>query len=192
VSTGRRCIRGLRCLLRQVAEARGRIVVALLCAGLQFAHVPAVHAADDDHGPTLDFTQAPKDTVLWGTLAKVGLRRVDGKFVRTFTAPVRDLDGKTVTLYGWVTPVDDRAVPQRVFLLSSQKIDCRGCATPVEPEGIVEVTLKRPADLKRLTQTSPALAVRGTLVLVKDDAKGLLYQLVDGQVVRKARSVGSR
>lgn len=191
MSAGRRRIEGLRSLLRQAGRARSRIVVALLCAGLQLAPAPS-HAADDDHGPTLDFTQAPADTVLWGTLAKVGLRRVDGKFVRTFTAPVRDLDGKSVTLYGWVTPVDDRAGPQRVFLLSSEKIDCRGCATPVEPEGIVEVTLKRPADLKRLTQTSPALAVRGTLVLVKDDAKGLLYQLVDGQVVRKARSVGSR
>ncbi|MDB6002196.1 MAG: hypothetical protein JWP52_3895 [Rhizobacter sp.] len=141
---------------------------------------------DDEHVPQLDFTQAPKDTLVWGTLAKTGVRRIDGKFVRTFTAPVLELDGKTVTLYGYATPVDDHADPHRLFLLSSQRIACRGCAAPVEPEGIVEVTLKRPVALRTLLKASDALAVRGKLVLVKDDAKGLLYQLVDGAVVDKA------
>lgn len=157
--------------------------LAALLAAVLLAGVPAQAQHDDDHGVQLDFTRAPADTVVWGTLAKVGLKRVDGKIARTFTAPIRELDGKKITLYGYVTRVDGRAGPQRVFLLSSQKIACRGCSAPVEPEGIVEVTLVHAVDLAKLLKASDAAAVRGRLVLVKDDSSGLLYQLVDGRLV---------
>ncbi|MDM0000696.1 hypothetical protein QTI24_18925 [Variovorax sp. J22P240] len=150
----------------------------------------AVHAHDDEHEGELDFGRAPQGTMLWGTLAKVGVWRSEGKLVRKFTQPIRQYDGKKVTLYGYVTLVDGPTSPHRMFLLSSQKIACRGCARPVEPEGIVEVSLKRPADLRRLAGPAEVLAVRGKLELVQDDATALLYRLADSEIVT-LRSVNS-
>lgn len=170
-------------------------IASLLAVGMLglCSLVPPAHAGDDDdHVPELDFTQAPADTLVWGALAKVGVRRIDGKLVRTFTAPVLALDGKRVTLYGYATPVDDLADPRKLFLLSSVRIACRGCAAPVEPEGVVEVNLKRPAFLRTMLRTTDALPVHGKLVLVKDDAKGLLYQMLDAQVVTRGGRVRTR
>ena len=168
-------------------------MAALLAACLLIV-VPAAAQAPphDDHGAQLDFTRAPANTVAWGTLAKVLVRRVDGKLARTFTAPIRDLDGKKLTLYGYVTRVDDAPGPQRLFLLSAQKIACRGCAAQVEPEGIVEVTLSRAVDLVQLLKASDAAAVRGKLVLVKDDTHGLIYQMVEARLVPQEHSARGR
>jgi hypothetical protein len=165
-----------------------RSICSLLVLGtfaLGMCAMPARADDDHDHVPELDFTQAPSGTLVWGALAKVGIRRIDGKIVRTFTAPVLELDGKRVTLYGYATPVNDLADPRRLFLLSSVRIACRGCAAPVEPEGVVEVSLKRPAYLRTMLRTTDALPVRGKLVLVKDDSKGLLYQMVDAQIITR-------
>ena len=161
-------------------------LAAALFAALPWAATPAL-AHGDDHGPgldlDLDFTKAPKDTLPWGMLAKVGLRRVDGKLVRTFLPPVRALAGKRITLYGYATAVKDSADPHSLFLLSSQRIVCRGCSTPVEPEGIVEINTTRPTNLKQRLQQSDVMAVRGRLVLIEDDAKSVLYRLTDSVIV---------
>ncbi len=174
---------------RRMKRIASLLLFCMLALGM--TALPA-HAHDDDHPPELDFTQAPPGTLVWGTLAKVGVRRIDGKLVRTFTAPVLELDGKKVTLYGYATPVDEHADPRRLFLLSSIRIACRGCAAPVEPEGVVEVNLKRPAYLRTMLRRTDALPVRGKLVLVKDDAVGLLYRMVDAQVVTRGGRVRIR
>lgn len=166
-----------------------RAAAALLVAtALAVAGASARAHDGDEHEGELDFTRAPQGTMLWGTLAKVGVWRSEGRLKRTFTEPIRKFDGKQVTLYGYVTPVDGPADLHRMFLLSSQKIACRGCAKPVEPEGIVEVNLKRPVALRKVAGPSEVLAVRGKLELVTDDAKALIYRLGDGEVValRKA------
>jgi hypothetical protein len=162
---------------------RRRLATALLvAAALPWAGSPAV-AHDDDHGQELDFTQAPKDTLPWGMLAKVGLRRAEGKLVRNFLPPVRALAGKRITLYGYATAVKDSADPHSLFLLSSQRIVCHGCATPVEPEGIVEINMARPFKLKQRLRHSDVMAIKGKLELIEDDAKSVLYRLTDSVTV---------
>jgi hypothetical protein len=166
------------------------VAALLLAAALALAGASARAHDGDEHEGELDFTRAPQGTMLWGTLAKVGVWRSEGKLKRTFTEPIRKFDGKQVTLFGYVTPVDGPADLHRMFLLSSQKIACRGCAKPVEPEGIVEVNLKRSVALRKLAGPSEVLAVRGKLELVTDDAKALIYRLADSEVValRKGRA----
>lgn len=163
--------RGRRLLLGGVVLA-----IAHLAGGLAYAH-------PDEEGPELDFTRAPADTVLWGTLAKVGVKRSQGKLEREFLAPVRALAGKRLTLYGFATAIDEKREPQRMFLLSSQPILCRGCAQPVEPEGVVEINLAQPFDLWRHLGRSQALVVQGQLELVEDDSKTVLYRLVDSSLL---------
>ena len=152
------------------------LAIAHLSGGPAWAH-------SGEEGPELDFTRAPADTVLWGTLAKVGVKRGQGKLEREFLAPVRALAGKRLTLYGFATAVSEKREPQRMFLLSSQPILCRGCAQPVEPEGVVEINLAQPFDLWRHLGQSQTLVVRGTLELVEDDTKSVLYRLVDSSLL---------
>jgi hypothetical protein len=63
------------------------------------------------------------------------------------------------------------------FLLSMQPLFCPDCEQ-TGPEGIVEVNMKKPEPVH-----SQALAVRGTLRLVRDDSPRVLYRLVDAAVV---------
>ena len=155
---------------------------ALLCGvALAAAHLSGgpAYAHSDEEGPELDFTRAPANTVLWGTLAKVGVKRSQGKLEREFLPPVRALAGQRLTLYGFATAVDEKREPQRMLLLSSQPIFCRGCAQPVEPEGVVEINFAQPFDVWRHLGRSQTLLVEGKLELIEDDTRSVLYRLVD-------------
>lgn len=154
---------------------------AVACWLLALASVTA-RAEDHAAAAALDFTRAPKETLAWGELARVGVTRTDHGLARRFLPGIRALAGKRIVLYGYATPIDASTEPARIFLLSSQPIACAGCEIAVEPEGVVEVRLARGVALHRLIRRSPAMAVRGTLVLV-DDERDVLYRLVDSAIV---------
>lgn len=145
---------------------------------LAFVCVPSF--AHETTSPRLDFTQAPADVLPWGQLAKVGVRRAGGRIEANFLPPVLALDGKRVALYGFMTPVEPGPLHRR-FLLSMQPLFCPDCGQ-TGPDGIVEVNLKKPEPAH-----SMPLAVRGTLVLVKDGSPGVIYRLMDAAVVVKPR-----
>ncbi len=138
-------------------------------------------SAHDDRRLDLDFRKAPPATVLWGTLAKVGVRRENGDLIPTFLAPLPAMEGRRVVLYGYMTPRTDTKLQKR-FLLSARPIFCGDC-TPVGPEEIVEVVLDRPANAM-----DQPLAVRGTLALLRNAPEGLLFRLENAEVVRSLNS----
>jgi uncharacterized protein len=158
--------------LARPASRAGLLVLAF--ALLAFACLSS--HAHETTGPKLDFTQAPRDVLPWGQLAKVGVRRAGGRLEVKFLPPVLALDGKRVALYGFMTPVGTGPMHKR-FLLSMQPLFCPDCEQ-TGPDGIVEVNVKKPEPVH-----SQALAVRGTLLLVKDDSPRVLYRLVDAAVV---------
>ena len=124
---------------------------------------------------TLDFRDAPRGTMPWGMLAKVGLRREDGNSVPRFLPPLTAMAGKPVVLYGYMTARPGGG-PQKRFLLSPRPIFCGECA-PVGPEEIVEIVLERPTPA-----TDRPLAVRGKLALLQSAPDGLLYRLESATV----------
>ncbi len=132
-------------------------------------------AAHDAGKFTLDFRDAPRSTMPWGMLAKVGLRREDGNLVPQFLPPLPAMAGKPVVLYGYMTARPGGG-PQKRFLLSPRPIFCGECA-PVGPEEIVEVVLDRPTPA-----TDRPLAVRGKLALLESAPDGLLYRLENATV----------
>lgn len=170
-----------------VAGGRGRALAAhaaAVLAALALAAVPGTAPAHDA-GVPLDFSQAPPDTLPWGALAKVAVRQVDGRVVPQFLPPVLALDGRRVTLFGFMAPVgDERLVRQ--FLLSPQPLLCGSCE-PVGPEGIVEVNPVAP-----VARTDRALAVRGVLHVLHADPKNVLYRLTDARVVTRASAARAR
>jgi hypothetical protein len=131
-----------------------------------------------DAGEMLDWSRAPRDTLPWGALAKVGVRYVDGRLVPQFLPPVLQLDGQRVTLYGFVTQVGD-GPGHRQFLLTERPLACGSC-DPVGPEGIVEVNTKR-----RVPSTKQAIAVRGVLHVLPSNPKNVLYRLTDARIVSR-------
>lgn len=141
--------------------------------------LPAAAHEEDESYP-LDFTQAPDGVLPWGELAKVGVMREGGRIEVRFLPPVLALEGKPVTLYGYMTTVDQGTLHKR-FLISMQPLFCRACTLPITPDGIVEVNMVEP-----MAARDEALAVRGTLALVRNDPNGLIYRLVAARVVTRA------
>jgi hypothetical protein len=141
--------------------------VAAGCAGIALAH---------DAPGRLDWDHAPRDTLPWGVLSKVGIRHDEGRIVPTFLPPVLALDARKVTLYGFMAPAGKEAHSKQ-FLLSPEPLTCGSCE-PVGPEGIVEVSLGKPVAL-----SSRPVAVQGVLHVLKADPKNLLYRLTGARLL---------
>lgn len=140
------------------------------------------HHGDEPSGLTpADFRGAPRDLVLWGDLARARVTRGGGRFQVTFLPAVIALDGKTVTLVGFMAPVR----PGRrhsLFLLSDRRFLCDTCHSVPPPESIVEVNVAAAEPAR----TRPIM-VRGKLALVRDDPNGLVYRLTEATVIRRLR-----
>jgi hypothetical protein len=153
-------------------------LAALVSFTLAFPRLAVAHDADKF---ALDFRNAPRDAVLWGTLAKVGVRRENGDLIPTFLAPLPAMEGQRVVLYGYMTARPETRMQKR-FLLSPRPIFCGECA-PVGPDEIVEVVVDRP-----VAAADQPVAFRGTLALLRNAPEGLLYRLVNAEVVTSAKS----
>lgn len=117
------------------------------------------------------YKEAPADTVLWGDLARALVVRRGSTYETTFLPSVLALDGKTISLIGYVTPVTGTDTPSKQFLLSDHAFLCDECAPPT-PTELVEVNTKNPVMVKDGVAT-----IRGQFEVVKNDPKGLVYRL---------------
>ena len=86
------------------------------------------------------------------------------------------LDGKRVTLYGFMMPVGEET-RTRQFLLTDRPLWCGSC-DPVGPEGVVEVNTR-----SSMAAARQVVAVRGVLHVLRSDPKSVLYRMTDAQVV---------
>jgi uncharacterized protein len=158
------------------------LVLAVTCSTSGLAATPAdqgEHGPGDRHLTEKDFREAPKDLVLWGHLAKVGVTRKGGRQNVIVLPAVQALDGKMVTLVGFMTQVH-RGDRSKQFLLGDKPFLCDDCHASPGPAEIVEVNLKA-AEPKR----SSSIMVRGKLQVLKDDPNGLIYRLTEAKVIRR-------
>lgn len=144
------------------------------------------HEAGSDGLVAADFEGVADDVILWGDLARarVSFDRNSGRFERVFLPPVRQLDGRIVTLLGFIsTPEANK--PYHQFLLSEMPFLCEGCHAAPSPVGIVEVNLLEP-----ITGTGPVtrvtIVVRGRFALIEDDSAAVAYRLDDAVVVPRS------
>ena len=138
-----------------------------------------LHALPEHQLSPSDFEGAPEDLVLWGELAKAGVTRKAGRYNVTFLPSVLALDGKTITLIGFMAPVHPRE-REKQFLLSDTRFLCNTCQSAPPPQSIVEVNA-----LKALPVHEHPITVRGRLELVHDSQHGLIYRLQDALLVKK-------
>jgi hypothetical protein len=172
------------CIARSILLATVALVLTAPAMGHAHEHAPAVVNQHDDHQhenrelTAADFRNAPSNLVLWGTLAKTYVvRKNGGVFTATFPRAIQSLNGKRVTLVGFVTQVHDRQ-PNQQFLLSATPILCTHCTHP-DPSAIVEINTKKP-----FAGSSEPVRVRGTLQLITEAPNALVYRLINSEVVK--------
>lgn len=109
---------------------------------------------------------------LWLVLAKTKIGEDDkrGLFTVAFPPAVKALDGRTVTLSGFMLPLDttDRS---HHFLLSRYTPVCFFCP-PGAPNEVVEVVARNGVEV-----TDRMLTVTGRLTLANGAEKGLFFQM---------------
>jgi tetratricopeptide (TPR) repeat protein len=133
---------------------------------------PLVKAFDEALLPAIE---NDKPNVLpWPVLAATS---IGAKGQPTFIKYLEKLDGKTVTLTGFMQPTREDAVLTD-FLFLEYPVGCWFCETP-DPTGLVSVELKagKTADYRR-----GLIKVTGTLSLNRDNPEGYLFSLKDARI----------
>jgi len=113
---------------------------------------------------------------LWGKLIKCKLDYDEekGTYSIHVTPEVRALDGKTVTVRGFVLPMDGSDRTQH-FLISRNTPVCMYCP-PGQPNEVVEVYSSRP-----LAWTNKVVAVTGKLSLVNDQEQAIFFKIENAE-----------
>lgn len=148
--------------------------------GLALTALPARAISLEEAHPRLGLplggANLPKDVVDWDLLAEAGEKRFRDGQVSRFPAALQALDGKEVTLQGYMLPYRD-APAHREFLLGGLRIHCAGCLAR-DLNRIAAVKTRKPVDF-----TEMPLLLRGRLVLLEDEASPLFYRLENAKPV---------
>jgi hypothetical protein len=109
---------------------------------------------------------------LWSKLVKcaVDYDNNKGTYSIRLTPEVKALDGKTITLRGFVLPMDGSDHTQH-FLISRNTPVCLYCP-PGQPNEVVEVEAAR-----AIPWTNKIVSVTGKLHLINDEEKALFFKI---------------
>jgi hypothetical protein len=115
----------------------------------------------------------------WKTLAKITFRKVYDDMLGmkvdqpVFTAEVRALEGKEITLRGYIVPTNGY-ISTREFVLSAYPINVCFFCGGAGPESVIEVHMKDPIKF-----TSEPVTLKGKLELNENDPNRLIYSLYE-------------
>ena len=109
---------------------------------------------------------------LWGVLRQTAIHEDTkrGLFSASFPSTVKELDGKTLSLTGFMLPID-AWTRSKHFLLSKYTPVCFFCP-PGEPNEVVEVTTG-----KSVPVSDHLVTVTGRFSLIDNAEKGLFFRL---------------
>lgn len=162
-----------------------RLFALLMAAGVALGATPAWSIdIDKQSGPLKGgFGQPPDEAALQSRLPQIrdelwrkfagcplGYDEESGIYSIRLTSEVKALDGKTVTLRGFVLPMDgsDRTTH---FLLTRNTPVCLYCP-PGQPNEVVEVEAAQP-----LQWSERIVAVTGKLRLVNDQERAVFFKM---------------
>ncbi len=120
----------------------------------------------------------------WPTLARVTFTKEYDELLGlkvdkpVFSKAVKDLDGKPVTLKGYVIPTEGYK-SHREFVFSAYPYSSCFFCGGAGPETVVEVLAKAPVEY-----SADAITLTGKLRLNSSDPNALMYTLEDAVVVR--------
>jgi hypothetical protein len=110
--------------------------------------------------------------------AAVGETEIGPRGKPAFLDHVEKLDGKRVTILGYVTPAGNATAELTGFLLTENPVGCWFCETP-GPTQVLTVEL---ADGLTTEPTRQVIKVTGTLKLYRNDPERFPFSIVDARV----------
>lgn len=119
----------------------------------------------------------------WKTLAKVKIEKRFDEVLNyevdypTFSKEVESLNGKEITLEGWMIPLDELRGKNYFVLSALPFANCFFCGG-AGPETVLEVFLK-----KDLSFTEKRIKVKGKLSINPDDPLKLMYILQEAEII---------
>lgn len=123
------------------------------------------------------------DNKVWKSLAAVTYEISEDEFgelsVPAFGEAAKALEGKVVTVPGYIIPFEGLFKPKHVIISSLPLASCFFCGVG-GPETVMEVNLDDPVEY-----TASLVAFRGTLKLNDTDYEQLMYILEDAKFVGK-------
>lgn len=126
---------------------------------------------------TLAAPAAASGAIPWETFALARSVTKDRKAVVSFPAALAAANGRSVTVQGFMVPLEAR--PEQVrFLLTSKPQDCEFCMEG-GPASFIEVRSSVP-----LKFTSQAMTLVGRLAVLPDDPSGVFYRLTEARPAR--------
>lgn len=146
-------------------------------AGLFKPRSPRPLARKLDQTPLPPIDPKGVNALPWSVVTETTL---DRQYHPTFARYLKDLDGKRVTLNGYLHPLGDGA-ELNAFLLVEYPIGCWYCEQP-EPTGIILIELP---EGKTHPYTRSQVHVRGKLTLNATDPENFLYTIRDTEVTQK-------
>lgn len=157
---------------------RRRALVGTLLAGLLVLGAGGAHAQFQEDGERTAQSRLPQGhSPIWATLrqTKIGVNEARGLFTATHPPQVKALAGRTISLAGFVMPLDAQTRGNH-FLLSKYTPVCAFCP-PGEPNEVVEVHTAQP-----IAFTPKLVTVTGRFELENKGENGLFFQMTAANV----------
>ncbi len=111
--------------------------------------------------------------LLWKIFAGCTIKmEQDFSYKINYTPEVKAMDGKNVTINGFILPLESKNKFSH-FLLSKNAPTCAYCP-PGKPNEIVEVFSSKPMSWKE-----ELITITGTLILTANSTKGAFFQIKD-------------
>lgn len=131
----------------------------------------------------ISFASFAQEENVWKTLAKVDIEKKFDETLNfeidfpTFSEDVKNLNGQTIELQGWMIPLEELQ-GETYFVLSSLPFaNCFFCGG-AGPETVAEVFSK-----DKIKYTEKRITVRGRLQINADDPMKLMYILQEAEIV---------
>lgn len=121
---------------------------------------------------------------LWKTLAKITYKKEYDEFLGfkidkpVFSDQIKALDGKEVTVKGFVIPVEGYKSHKEFIFSAFPYSMCFFCGG-AGPETVMEVTASEPVEY-----SAESITLKGKLKLNSDDVNKLMYALTEARIVK--------
>lgn len=114
---------------------------------------------------------------IWKTLMSVDYDARGYEYVPHFSDKIKSLDGKTITISGYMYPIEETQT-HRYFMLSYYPIKICFFCGGAGPESVIEISAKQAIRLQQ-----KKIKLRGKLKLNYHDSERLFYILINAEQI---------
>ncbi len=160
-----------------------KIIIAIACLFLVAAFTVDVQA--QSKADAKKESKAKKDKNIWKTLGKITFKKQYDELmgfkvdVPVFSKEVQDLDGKEITVKGYIIPVEGYK-NHKEFVFSAFPYNMCFFCGGAGPETVMEVTA-----LEAIKYTAEPITIKGKLQLNSGDINKLIYSMTEVRMVKK-------